>query len=107
MILRAYSIFDSKALQYHPPFFASTHGAAVRSLSDLASDLNTNIGRHPGDYVLFCVGQYDDQKGQMIPCVPLEHVVDAIALVKNQQTHLFPETSAEATVREFAEKRNG
>lgn len=82
MLLYAYSIFDNKALQYHPPFFASTHGAAVRSLSDLANDLQTNIGRHPSDYVLYCVGQYDDAKGMMIPYAPLEHVVDAVALVK-------------------------
>lgn len=82
MLLYAYSIFDNKALQYHPPFFASTHGAAVRSLSDLANDLQTNIGRHPGDYILYCVGQYDDAKGAMIPCAPLEHVVDAVSLVK-------------------------
>lgn len=104
MILRAYSIYDLKALQYHPPFFASTNGAAVRSLADLASDTNTTIGRHPADYMLFCVGQYDDQKGQLIPCVPLEHVVDAISLVKNQQTHLFP---IEAAGDPAAVKSNG
>lgn len=84
MILRAYSIFDNKALQYHPPFFASTNGQAVRSLSDLANDLSTNIGRHPGDYVLYCVGEYDDAKGAMRPFSPLEHVVDAVAMIKLQ-----------------------
>lgn len=86
MRLRAYSIFDNKALQYHPPFFASTNGAAVRSLSDLANDINTQIGRHPGDYILYCVGEYDDQTGAMLPCAPLEHVVDAVALVRLQPT---------------------
>lgn len=90
MMLSAYSIFDNKALVYHPPFFAPTDGSAVRSLSDLVSDTNTNVGRHPADFVLYCIGHYDDNKGQLIPAVPLIHVVDAIALVKNQQTHLFP-----------------
>lgn len=81
MVLRAYSIFDQKALQYHPPFFTSTDGAAVRSLLDLVSDVQTTIGRHPSDYVLYYVGDYDDQKGAMLPVSPLVHVVDAISLV--------------------------
>lgn len=84
MVLKAYSIFDNKALQYHPPFFASTNGAAVRSLADLANDLNTQVGRHPGDFVLYCIGAYDDQKGMMLPIQPLEHVVDAVALVRDK-----------------------
>lgn len=85
MILRCYSLFDNKALQYHPPFFQSTDGAAVRSLADLVSDNNNAVGRHPTDYVLYYIGDYDDQKGAMIPCSPLVHVMDAIALVPIQQ----------------------
>lgn len=82
MLLNAYSIFDNKALQYHAPFFVSTDGAAVRAFSDLANDLNSNIGRHPSDYSLFNVGFYDDQNGQFTANLPLVHVVDAISLVK-------------------------
>lgn len=102
MLLRAYSIFDNKALQYHPPFFASTDGAAVRSLTDLANDLQTQIGRHPGDYVLFCIGEYDDQKGMFRQFMPLVHVVDAISVVTAREpSPLFPQPSS-ATPREFA-----
>lgn len=82
MILNAYSIYDRKALQYHPPFYASTDGSAARTFSELVNDTNTSIGRHPADYVLYRVGQYDDQKGQLIPISPLDHVMDASALVK-------------------------
>lgn len=84
MQLLAYTIYDNKALQYHAPFFASTDGSAVRSLSDMVSDPNTTIGRHPGDYVLYCIGSYDDQIGAMLPISPLRHVIDAVALVKLQ-----------------------
>lgn len=91
MLIRAYSIFDSKALVYHQPFFAPTNGAAVRMLADTANDLSTSIGRHPSDYVLYCVGQYNDQNGEMKPFSPREHVVDAIALVTIKPTgELFP-----------------
>lgn len=84
MMLRAYSIFDTKALVYHQPFFAPTNGAAVRMLSDTANDMTTSIGRHPADYVLHCVGHYNDQDGVMTPYSPLEHVVDAVALMRTQ-----------------------
>lgn len=84
MQLNAYSIYDNKALQYHVPFFASTDGAAVRSVADLVGDPNTTIGRHPGDYVLYNIGQYDDVLGAMVPISPLRHVIDAVALVKVQ-----------------------
>lgn len=81
MMLRAYSIFDDKALVYHQPFFAPTNGAALRMFSDSANDTNTSIGRHPGDYRLYCIGHYNDQDGVMTPYSPMEHVVDAVALL--------------------------
>lgn len=84
MQLQAYSIYDNKALQFHVPFFLSTDGQAVRSLSDLVADPNTSVGRHPSDYVLYCIGSYDDSLGAMVPIQPLRHVIDAIALVKIQ-----------------------
>lgn len=89
MLLKAYSIYDRKALQYHPPFFASTDGAAMRSFSDLANDTNTSVGSHPGDYVLYFVGTYSDIDGSLQPNSPLLHVVDAQALLRMQPS-LFP-----------------
>lgn len=84
MLLQAYSIYDRKALQYHPPFFASTDPAAVRMLSDLVQDTNSAVGRHPADYVLYGVGTYSDANGSLEPCVPLRHIMDAQALVPIQ-----------------------
>lgn len=80
MLLNCYSIYDRKALVYHPPFFQHADGAAVRMLADLVSDVQTSVGRHPGDYVLYKIGAYDDQKGSMIPLTPLLHIIDAQAL---------------------------
>lgn len=82
MIIKAYAIYDNKALQYHPPFFQHTDGAALRMLSELVNDTNTSIGRHPSDYVLYCVGQWDDATGSFEPISPLRHVIDASALLK-------------------------
>lgn len=82
MITNVYSIFDRKSLVYFTPWFQPTHGAAIRIMTDLANDRETNIGRHPADYVLYQVGTYDDAKGQLMPLAPLVHVMDAISLVE-------------------------
>lgn len=95
MLLKAYTIYDSKALQYHSPFYAVSDGAAVRSMTDLANDLNTQVGRHPRDYSLWLCGIYDDNNGHFTPQVPLVHVCDANALVRSEaQPSLFPSDSA-------------
>lgn len=88
MLLRAYSIFDNKAVQYHPPFYQSTDAAAIRSVRDLVDNPETSVGRHPADYTLFLVGEWDDQSGTFRPW-PVVHVCDAIALVANAPVPLF------------------
>ena len=82
MKLNAYSVYDNKALQYHPPFFASADGSALRSFSDLANDPNTNVGRHPSDFVLYRVGTWEDGNGKISAESPLAHIADASAVVR-------------------------
>lgn len=91
-IQRMYSIYDRKALFYQAPWSALTDGAAVRLLSDAVADPQSNISRHPNDYVLFHVGDWDDQKGTFVPLAAIAHVIDASALVKALQSEIpFPE----------------
>jgi len=91
MILRIYTLFDSKALIYNAPFFSPNHGVARRMCADLVTDMNTTVGRHPRDYVLYCLGAYDDNSGKFDVFEIKEHVVDLIALVGIQpdDTNLF------------------
>lgn len=85
MITNAYTLFDNKALVYSPPFFVNTDGAAVRMVQDICNDLNTQIGRHPGDFVLYCIGTFSDSNAALEPLAPLRHVIDAVALVTIKQ----------------------
>lgn len=93
MIINAYTIYDSKALVYHRPWFELTHGAATRAFADLVNDAQTSIGRHPTDYVLYHIGTYDDARGRMIPLDPLVHVVDGAALLSIETALPFPEAN--------------
>lgn len=84
MFLKAYSIYDRKAAIYHAPFFGVSHGVAVRTVMDLVNDRSTTLSRHPADYVLYCVGQFDDTSGLLQPFAAVEHVSDALPLVREQ-----------------------
>lgn len=79
--LNAYSIYDRKGLFYATPWFVVNDATAHRAFADLVNDPQSTVSRHPSDYVLFCVGSYDDDKGQLEPLSPLRHVVDGSACV--------------------------
>jgi len=83
MQTNAYSIRDVKADVFHAPFFLPTDGAATRAFSDVANDINTQIGRHPADFTLYHIGSFDDATGQLTKC-ERRHVVDASSLLRIQ-----------------------
>lgn len=92
MKTRLYAVYDRKALVYQVPFASLTDGAAVRMLSDAVADSNTMLSRHPNDYVLFYVGDFDDSKGALEAASPIVHVIDAASLVKALQSEIpFPD----------------
>lgn len=55
-----YVIFDVKAKFYNKPFYLPNTATAIRTFTDLANDMNTDIGKHPEDFILFEIGTYDD-----------------------------------------------
>lgn len=89
MLLNAYSLYDAKALTYSPPFYASAHGQAVRLVLDLAQDSNTTVGRHPADFTLYCIGQFNDAVGGLLPADTREHIADVLSLLPRAPTPLF------------------
>lgn len=60
MIIKVYSIFDKKAETYGPPFFMLKEQMAVRAFSDISNDMSTMLSKHPEDYELYEIGEYND-----------------------------------------------
>jgi hypothetical protein len=60
-----YSVYDAAAEGFLQPFFMTNKGQAVRAFSDLANDPSHNFGKHPEDYTLFELGEYDDKNAQI------------------------------------------
>lgn len=60
MIHKIFVVFDCKVEAYMTPFFMAARGQAIRAFVDSASDLSTQLGKHPCDFTLFELGEYDD-----------------------------------------------
>lgn len=61
MIHKMFVIYDSQAKAYMQPWFLTQNGMAQRAFSDCVNDADHNFARHPEDYTLFTIGEYDDQ----------------------------------------------
>lgn len=65
MIYKIFTVYDSKLEAYLQPFFMQSKGAAIRAYSDSVNDKTTQFCKHPGDFTLFEIGEYDDQSGNL------------------------------------------
>lgn len=68
MNVNIYSIFDSAASAFITPFYMHNDGLAIRAFQDNvnAGDDN-NIAKHPDQFTLFRLGEYDDKTGKITP----------------------------------------
>lgn len=60
MISKVFSIYDSKAEAYLPPFMMKSKGEVIRALSSLIADPQHNFCKYPEDFTLFELGTFDD-----------------------------------------------
>lgn len=70
MKVLAYAIYDTKAEFFQRPFFAQTDGLALRAVADEGVRAGSELGRHPLDYSLFCIGEFDDAVGRLSGFAP-------------------------------------
>lgn len=73
--LKVFSVYDAKIEAYARPFFMQTQGQALRGFIDVVNDASTELSKHPEDFTLFLLGDYDEATGQF----ENQHVPVAIA----------------------------
>jgi len=66
MKMLMFGIYDEKSLSYGTPFFQPQIGQAMRAFGDLAKDPQSAIAKHPEDYSLYHLGEYDDHTGKVL-----------------------------------------
>lgn len=84
MVTKIFSIFDQKAKCHLPPFFLHESGQAVRAFSDCVNDPNHNFGKHPEDYTLVAIGEFDDIDGHILAYNHPQLVTSALAVVQDR-----------------------
>jgi len=70
MMYRVYSLLDLKTGHYSRPFFALHQADAIRDVIALAESGGNHVSRHPADFQLTNLGEFDDQSGLFSPAMP-------------------------------------
>lgn len=65
MKLNIYAIRDLKIDAFSQPYYSHTHGSALRAFTDHVNDPQSMPNKHPEDYELWHLGDFDDQSGQL------------------------------------------
>ncbi len=113
MIMNMYSIFDVASGAYMRPFFMMADSAAVRSFTDIATDAEHEVGKHPKDYSLIRCGTFDDSNAELHNehTAVLISALEAIATSRNvpaAQRALFEEkVQAEQSILDNMDKGLG
>lgn len=62
-ILKVYAIRDAATDSYQRLLCSISRGEMVRSFIDVCNDPNAPFQKHPNDYLLFELGEWDSQSG--------------------------------------------
>lgn len=68
---QVFAVKDSKAAAFALPFFLPRMEVALRSFRDAVKNPEHDMHRHPEDYSLWCLGEFDDNTGAMQPVEPV------------------------------------
>lgn len=70
MMLNLYSVHDAAVQAFLQPFFARSHGEALRSFQDACNDPKTAFHAHTNDYSLWFLGSFNDASGDLAATHP-------------------------------------
>jgi len=76
MKMNVYCVFDRASGVYDRPWCMHSDPAAIRSFTDISQDADHPIGKHPEDFTLFRIGEWHDDRGELIGSPP-EKVIGA------------------------------
>lgn len=55
------SVRDIKADNFSPPFLAPNVASGIRSFTDVATNPQSSVNKHPEDFQLFELGDFDER----------------------------------------------
>ena len=85
MKLQTFAVYDQCARVFQKPFFLHNKNEAIRGFADAVADDSTMLAKHPEDYVLFHVGEWEDDSGTIVPKTP-NKVITALECVPEDKS---------------------
>lgn len=64
-VLKIFSIYDKASQAYMRPMFMPTKGIALRGFMDAVADPQHEMHKHPRDYTLFELGEFDESNASI------------------------------------------
>jgi len=86
MIHKLFTIHDAAAQAYLAPFVLHAEGIAIRTFTDCINDPDHAFGRHPKDYTLMVIAEFDDSTGLIKPYQSQKPLGNGLSFVQNQPT---------------------
>lgn len=92
---KAFTIFDSKSEIYARPMYAATTEAGQRLFHSAVNQEGSQYGKYGGDYTLFEIGEWNDNKGEIVMHKAHQNLgtaltyLDQVEPTSNQQAAVF------------------
>ena len=96
---KVFTVYDSKAEMYLAPFTVAARGQAVREFESACNDPKTMMCKHPSDFTLFEIGEFDDLKGTLKPYEAKVSIGTAIEFKKVENGVGKVQTDVEDVIR--------
>lgn len=64
MMTKVFAIYDCKVEAFMAPFMMQAVGQAIRAVQDAASDPKTQFHKHPADFTLFHIANFNEATGE-------------------------------------------
>lgn len=74
-----YSIRDAKT-GFMTPSVDMNDASAARNFEHAVMNSASLMNSHPGDYALYCIGEFDTESGEIVSCLP-RHISDASGVI--------------------------
>lgn len=81
---KIYAIKDQAIEAFSQPFFVQAQGQAVRMFMDESKNEQSQINRHPADFELWYLGDFDEQTGAITAAANIERVARAIDFINKE-----------------------
>ena len=75
--MKMYAIYDRAIEAFGQPIFVKAQGQAIRSFMDECKNPESQFNKHPEDYELYYIGEFDETKGSITNNMNMERVARA------------------------------